>query len=482
MSYIVYKNKNSRPNIDVRYMLNLGASTERGLTGQGMGVKYAGILGVANGLRFARSSHDTRGAYIAEYKSKPVQLDDGSTHEQAYLQVTREDGVEDMDMTVFVHMVKSAWGKLDLGDDYPLVREPVLDAADEDPGFVVEECDEICFAPPGETWTFVTKNEQTAQIVRYFTYYFHQEDDITWLSEDVGIAEVSSQGETRFFITAEDAPLAYVAWTNFSEGQPSPEPAFDYIFREHSGQKYASLPKRIIENPNDCSSAIVAGMKRCRDADVLETFFRAVLSKGFESTLYLNQYGWYEKEAIRDAVSRIANNRPIWTRRDFLYLEARRRGYNPYIIDNEHLFDIASRAGYQTVAEVLDIVKEGGARMVPMTKKQKQTYSMAMRLVKEKVPHYNWPSHTIMALEISPIDRENKRITLGLHNPHCEAGDVIAINFTDHDSVEDVAETIIHEYAHHHAIHLNLMPDYESDMHGYEFAKAMQKMLTPPFD
>jgi len=64
MLYCV-KNKNTLTAVAEEYMLMLGASTSRDLTGQGLGTKFIGIRAAVDGLMFGRASWDREGAYLA---------------------------------------------------------------------------------------------------------------------------------------------------------------------------------------------------------------------------------------------------------------------------------------------------------------------------------------------------------------------------------------------------------------------------------
>jgi len=458
------KNRNTLDTVASLYMVYVGASTNRTLTGQGFGTKMVGLRCALDGIRFARASHDEIGPYIAHYEIEPYQLG-----RRAVVVVRRPEGAEErIPMTVDVNMVASGWSENSLGRGYPTIREMVLDAADEDRDFVIDQCPDIDFSPPGWTYTFVDETQDLQYLMRAPDYYFRRmrDTDVTWITREVGIAPCSTRNETRVFVTAGDDPVvAYVAW---SSGDPGPTPAFDYIMRESADTKWTALPKRLVENIDHVKDVIVNALANYAEPQVLAATMRSAAGHGWESNFRWPSYSWqWNSRLLADAVRVYADGKPLhYTKDDSTFDLARERGID-LAIGPKWLYEAARTVNYETGMKSLGLRDHGEIRILnSMDALDRDVLNSALAMLERRFPHVNWNSHTYRAIE---ADR-----TLGIHIDRDGQEDTIGILFVGHASTKQVAETIIHEQTHHYRDDRN---STKVSTHDLGFANSMAEML-----
>ena len=493
--YACVKNRNTTQGLVAKeYMLMLGASTNRGLTGQGLGTKMAGVQAHLDGLTFARGSHDETGPYLAWYETEGYAIN-GTERRRVVLKIQRPGGeVESHQMTVDTNMFQSAWANNSIGRQYPIIREPILDAADEDPHFKIDKVDKIEFSPRGWTYTYVEipddqdlPDEERSAIGLVLDtpdYYFRKLHDVTWLSSTVGIGDMSSVNETRLYITAEGAPLAYVG---FSTGDPSPESAFDYVLRETDGTKWASMPKRTLESSYDAQQHIRAALMECTDHQVLLKVFRKIIDGGWEKSF--NWWGtWNNITTVRKALDIICGNRPIVAEDDeIVAMRATLEGVEfkrlPVI-----LYELGKLAGMETLLMRMGMRESGETRYSPMSALEKKVLAAARANLSKRMPWVDCSTHLYLAIDSD---------FLGVHNRDYSGSDVIGLNFdkmislVGHRlSLEQImdepglrsalileAEAIIlHEMTHHKRIESSM----EDHNHGDGFVKDLARVCAPP--
>ena len=480
--WICFKNKNRGEGgrLDLAYLENMGASSsvfdERSLTGQGLGTKLsAGMLAVA-GQRLIRSSHDKFGPYKAWYEKETYQIE-GKDRERLVLVIERDDGeIERRKLTVDLNLFKNAWGRTPLGSSYVVFREPLLDAADEDSDFQVELCDQVSFSPEGETWTYIPFLSGLGEILKTKDYYFRKVNgNVTWLSDHVGYSDVSTVQETRLYITAMGASVAYVAWTNSPVKEdgtqdPGAEPAFDWFLREDSRTKFASLPDRIVKDVSTAHDAIENAIKKSDDPDFLAAIFKSIINGGWESELYFgsHNYGW-RLGAVAQAFDKIRDGKPVHDIKDALYQESLfRRGQSCFLV-GEKLYGLAKAAGVPTLAEAMNVRDKGEMLVRGMKGPEKSLYSIVLGNLRKKMPWVSMAGHQVVAIE-----HEDR---LGVHLPDFGGRDTIGLNFElIGNDASMMTQTIIHELAHHN-------DGWDSSKHNYHnmsFIQAMERLVSPP--
>lgn len=457
------------------YMLILGASTMRGLTNQGLGTKMVGIQCMMRGMEFARASHDGDGPYMAWYEKEPYSLG-----HRAVLVIRRPGKeLERIPMTVDVHMFDDGWSENILGNNYPLVREPVLDAADEGK-FDIKIVNSMEFAPAGYTCTYVEipaeKDSELGyntveHVVEMFSYYFHRTDSVTWLTKHVGYARGVTVNETRIFITAGDAPIAYVA---YSTGDPSPEAAFDWILRETPDRKFASMPKRLLEDFYAAQGLIQDAISKIEDAKDLAMVFQSMSNGGFEKDFRMPDWGW-NLELVREATRLAFGNRLPHNSRDDVVAEAAKLRGMRFAVIPQSLYNVLIKAGVKTLAATLGYRAKGTVVIKQMDQGQKIALNKAVVALRKNMPWISTQGHIFMALE-SDYDG-------GRHIRDHQGMDVIAINFspTKQDHIVDIERyitlVILHELVHHRRNENST----ENGWHDNDFANEVISLMMPPF-
>lgn len=472
---LVVRNKNTLNAVAEEYMLYLGASTDRDLTGQGLGTKFVGIRSAVDGLKFGRASWDKNGCYLAWYEIEPVQFGDGSNRERAVLVVKRPTGTKRFPMTVDTNLVLSGWTRHPMGNAFPTIREAILDAADEDPHFKIAKAEEMTYSPHGETWTFVEETKELADLMEVPTYYFHHADDIEWLTRNVGVGTVSSVNEAQIFVTAGEKPtIAYAAWTSGRDPKDAvPNPVYDYVLRESGDQKWASMPKRLLEDASSARRTITEALMRTDNVDVLAKVLNSVVNGGWEADLpwSSNEYYWGSTNTVRAAFDKVVQGRPIHnTNEDNLFDMAKRMGKRPVALP-QWMYDVCKKQlGFETVHNALDLREKGEVQIVHLDANQRNRLMGALEYLETHYPWQNWRSHVYM----SAVTDKGSRLR-GLHIPSPQ--DRIVINFAhpDMDSDREIAKTIVHEMAHHELKQNSVNVNYHYD----EFSAAIIELLTP---
>jgi hypothetical protein len=488
--YVVFKNRNTTKDVvATEFMLMVGASTNRGLTGQGVGTKMAGIQAHLKGLEFARASHDVNGPYMAWYETEPYQIN-GTVHRRVVMMLKRPgEEVERHPMTIDANMFESSWAENSIGQDYNIVREPLLDAADEDPDFKIEYSRSIEFAPKGETWTYLEipggGREEDAEyvnsirmILKYPDYFFRRTADVTWLTDHVGYADVSSSDEARLYITAEmtaggTAPIAYVGYSNLGDAFPKAA-AFDWILRETRRQKWAAIPKRTVEDVGQAKRSISDALKAIGDKRVLATVFKSMCNGGWEASVGLpyGNYGW-DLGVVRGAFAILTGGKPVHdSREDAIYEMARMRGEPPFVV-TKSLYALAKKAGVATVSMAMGVRESGETRVKPLSAKERMILKEAMLGATKKMPWLDWnQGHTFMAIESD---------FAGIHSTY-GGQDIIGINFSqiaknypNRDAMlSEIVGTVLHELVHHRLNNDSL----SNDFHYEEFMFGMERLVT----
>lgn len=471
--YLRIGNKNKEKNVPVELMIYIGASRERGNTGQGFGSKITGALALRNMLEFARASNDSEGSYICRVASHADKWDELDV-EVIDLEVQRPDrpDIEVRPTTMLVSMADNAWANNPLGDSYPIVREIILDAADEEPGFTIDVVQDIDFAPPGYTYTYITLTNQddgfpdggTSDVVDSYDYYFKSTDLVTWLTTTVGIAPATSRDEVRIFITSDDNPLAYVA---FSSGDiPGHTPAYDYVMRESSDKKWASMPKRLLENYHDVIQHIAQAIPH-GDGDVYEAVFRSIMDNGFESTFNLPHYGW-DNDARDQAMIRVTHGAAVCiNKHDGPVKDAIAAGINVVEVSSA-MYDLVQQFSGRTV----EVALRGGRsehQFKPLQKEHSGIVNDALAYLEIEFDRDWRHGHLFMDLDSPTKD--------SMHSPDFGKKDVIGINMDrvlGHGDADDIviARLIIHEITHHE------LGD-DSGYHSTAFVEMMAKVVLP---
>lgn len=495
MSYAVIKNRNNTSGMLAQeFLIMLGASTNRGLTGQGVGTKMSGVQARLNGLGWYRASHDTSGPYLAWYDLEDYMIGD-SQRKRVVVKIQRNGGEpEAFRTTVDANMFQSAWADNAIGRHYPIIREIILDAADEDADFSITETDSVELAPEGWTYTYIEIPEMDDEceraeecssimaVVRYPDYYFRKLDDVKWLSGTVGIGDLSSTNETRIYITAEGAPIAYVG---YSSGDGTPEPAYDYILKETATTKWASMPKRMLEDIGGASDAIANAIVNFPNPDVVERILRSVIAGGWESTLNWWRT-WRNSAIVRIAMTRITGGAPIVSKNagSPIILRAQLDGMRFFELPVP-LYDIGRKLGLETIEAALGIRAEGETITRKMTLLEAKIFSIARDAIAKRMPWVSTSGHVYRAIESDYY---------GIHH-HARGEDVIGINFaklaprtgytleqSDGDSAKmhaiakEVCATILHELTHHQRAE-NAVEDH---VHGTAFIRDFAELVSPP--
>jgi hypothetical protein len=452
-------------------MQYLGASDDRELTGQGFGSKYAGTLCLAKGLEFVRASEDAeRGRYILEFGQDAVAIRD-SLEPSVALSVRFESGESEiLPTTMLVRMATSAWGEHPLGNDYSILREVVLDAADEDAEFEVDMAEQIDFAPKGWTYTYVTATSQLKQLVELFGYYFKRGKAITWLSDRVGITPCSSVDETRIFVTTRDSDVAYVAYTTGDGGK---EPVFDYVIAETDRKKLVSLPKRLIEKMGEVHRLIANAIQTTANVDSLAVFFSGASASGWEMyAVPFYKSGWANQAAIRKAVRKVTDLPIHHDVVDVAVLEANATGVS-FRTFPQPLYEAAASAGittlFDSLTKITDPTKE---TLRSLAEHERLMINKALALLEERFgegfgERSGATQHLFMRLQGG---RANAR-----HAGDYGGHDVIAVNFgklsldqSEGGQVMWVARRIVHELGHHLA-----HDEDDSDWHSISYISGL---------
>lgn len=460
--YAVVKNHHDG-DVPVELFLYLGASdADAGaMSGQGFGTKYSATLCLSKDMEFAKVSSDEKGQYICRFEKEDYEIVAGDQGERVVLVVERKD--EDPTrhpMTALVRMASNGWGQHPLGDHYSILREMVIDAADRDPDFAVELVDEMTYAPPGQTWTYVSATEGIRFVVENFDYYFKRNSHVTWLTNRVGFTDTSAENETRLFLTADGAPISYAAWTNDAEEFGTAEQAaFDYVLVETPDEKLASLPKRFIEQEHTAKNLIFNGLRRCKDAKVLAKVFESANNCGWEKGALWWDAGYWQRydNAAVEALSLLGGGAPIAMEFDVATFEADKLGHGYTPVTNQ-LYKLASDLGMVTLADTMHTTREG-ERFVPPTQEDRTVLRSALKLLYEKLGKDCALGHMFMRLESDSCG--------GKHAPDFGGKDAIAINFEIASQLQEevrfVAKTILHELGHHFTGELEQDgPDYHS--------------------
>ena len=473
------KNKNTLSHVAEQYMLYVGASTNRnesgGLSGQGLGTKFVGIRSAVDGRIFGRASWDQEGAYLAWYETEEYDKGDSTTGTRAVLVVKRpESGVTRTPMTVDTNLVESGWSQHLLGDAYPTIREVIIDAVDEDPDFRIDQCDEMSYAPEGETWTFVEQTKDLAAIMRVPTYYFRRGDEISWIGDNVGVAPLSSMNEAQIYVTAGDDPrLAYVCWSSGREkGQEVPDAAFDYVLKERPGATWVSMPKRLLENVYNAHREIIKAICWTDDGDVMTTVLRNVLNGGWEAEFDwpTASYSW-NRPTLAFALGQITGGRPIHYAEDLLFMTAKASGHSPIVLP-PWMYKVGKElCNLTTVHGLLNVREDGEVIVRSPDADERNRLLEAFAWLKKHMPWQDWRSgHVFMVMETD----DDSDIT-GLHLKDRE---VIAINLGHEqaDTARGVAKAIIHEYAHHK----EGRDSSTNNFHSEYFADLLVELMMPP--
>jgi len=465
--------------VPVEMMLMVGASSNRGLTGQGFGTKFVGIKAADDKIIFGRASEDEKGSYLAWYEIEPY-MSGSVQRDRAVLVVQRDSGSERIPMTVDVNMVQSGWSRHLLGDDYPSIREPILDAADEDAEFKINTCTEMTYAPKGHTWTYIEQTPGLADVMEVPGYYFCRGDRITWISSGVGVAPVSSMNEAQVFVTAGNPPtVAYACWSTGrdEEHEAVPDPAFDYVLLETDTQKWVSMPKRLLEDSHAALIAIRDALCTTTNVDVLVKVLSNVVEGGWEaSALSWPTQGYYwNRTTLIEALKRVAKGRPIhYTDSDLLFDSAEGQGHNPIALP-QWMYTVGKDiANLTTVHAVLGIRESGEIGLRNLTSEERASLLLAMQWLETNLPWELWRSgHTFFA-----IDADEESWVEGLHTTVAGGKDVIAINFKcgAAETVRGLATIIVHQRVHH----LMNQDTLKSDYHGDVFANTTANVLLPP--
>ena len=465
----VVKNKNTREYVADDYMAIIGASTSRTLTGQGLGIKFVGIRAAIDGIRFARASHDSDGPYLAWYEIEDYDLD-GDERKRAVLAVQRPGGTTRRALDIDTNFVMSAWSNHMLGNDYPTAREIILDAVDEDKDFVIEEASGMEYSPPGQTWTYFEKTKNLASLMRRPGYFFVRGDQVAWIDGTIGVTPSATLNEARMFVTAGEVPtLAYAAWSSGIHAQDAvPDAAFSYVLRETESDKWASMPKRLVEDVAKAHKQVCEALMKCKDADVLGKVFRNVINGGWETGLPWKTYDYYwNKDTAKKALSKATGARPVHPNDNDAYFEtAERLGYDPVEVPS-WMYEVAKFSGYRTVANMLNIREAGEIRIVPATAEQRRIVRGALEFLEAVYPWTDWRNgHVFSSLEAD-------------HQPsvHVMSGvDTIALNFGLGLNEQSAAKLIVHETAHH-GLGVNSAND---NWHPERFSEALLDLMWPP--
>jgi len=381
-------------------------------------------------------------------------------------------------MTVDTNLVESGWSQHLLGDAYPMIREVILDAADEDRNFRIDECDKMTYSPMGETWTYVEKTDDLAALMEVPGYYFRRGDEITWLDHEVGIAPLSSMNECQIFCTAgKDPRLAYAAWSSGRKsGQEVPDPAYDYVLRETADKKWVSMPKRLLEDVSAAQSAVTSSVMGCDNVDVMARVLQNVLDGGYEAGFRwsTNEWDWH-KPTAKQAFDRLTDGgkRPIhYSRDDALFERAEMTGAKPLWMP-KWMYDVGRKVcGAVTVHNILNVRESDEVGYRVPTAEERQLLMGALEFLSKSMPWQDWRGgHIFIALET------DRKTLAGLHITGGDS-DKIGINFScsENNTVRGVAKTIIHEMVHHKM----RQNSAKSNWHADAFAENMLDMMTPP--
>lgn len=467
--YAVFRNRN-RVDLPIKMLLLIGASDDRdGNTGQGFGTKMSAASCLVQGLEFVRSSHDEDGAYIARFVAVDEMIRD-KVEPRIALDVERRSGEKEVYETgMLVRMARNGWATHPLGDDYSIVREIVLDAADEDRNFEVGKTDTIEFAPSGWTYTYITLTPQIEEVVDCFDYYFKDVERIKWVSSRVGITASSAEHEARCFLMGESAPLAYAAWNNLG-GDPdrrAPEAAYDYVLIETESDKLASLPKRVIERETHMRWLIFQSMCNYGTKEQLAAVFRSVQKDGWEAdAFWWGDNYWEESPNARAAMRVVTDGKVIGQQFDAATREAIRVGKDICIVDSI-LAKVADAAGMVMAKDI--VYKDDRREFKAMTNDDRIKLELAWGALAgwfgEDFAGRWRDSHIYYSI--------NGSDEAAIHNPSYGGSDVIGIRFTREP--EQIARSIVHELGHHLTKERHGM---EADYHDETFSRAIVDLVT----
>lgn len=190
----------------------IGLGTKRGRPNNGIsvgqwqsGFKLATPAALRLGIDVVASSTDSVGPYILQFELQPISLSQKcNLLNDKLIRYVYGDGTF-KDMTVSIN----AFPEFDrpIGDDdspaYPVLREYIANARDEDVGYKIEtDITEICQAPYGSTVIYIEQKEEILMMldnlsIRYFK--FLDEFPLLEIPEFGAIYPKSEEGKVRFF-------------------------------------------------------------------------------------------------------------------------------------------------------------------------------------------------------------------------------------------------------------------------------------------
>ena len=170
----------------------------------GSGFKMAVVVALRLNLKVAIASFDEYGPYILTFKKKRETIPYHNNVEKVYIIVYSYSDTGDRDtgisLTAFPKWTSSIG---EANPYYPIVREFLTNARDEDDFFTIVRGQNICYADPGQTVVYIESNIDIENIIlnrdRYFKF-FYTTDAIFKISGIGAIYKKTSQDETRLFV------------------------------------------------------------------------------------------------------------------------------------------------------------------------------------------------------------------------------------------------------------------------------------------
>jgi len=170
----------------------------------GSGFKMAVAVALRLNLTIAIASSDEQGPYILKFKKKREVIPYYVGEEIIDIIVYSYSDTGDRDTSISLNAFPKWTSSIgETNPYYPIVRELVTNARDEDDFFTITRGDNICYADNGQTVVYIESNPKTEELIlnrnRYFKFFYTEEP----IFEIPGLGALyikSSPNETRLFV------------------------------------------------------------------------------------------------------------------------------------------------------------------------------------------------------------------------------------------------------------------------------------------
>ncbi len=216
--YLRIRNRGSCPRL---YLSLLGVSTKNDMRDMsqggwfGSGTKFAPVAALNLGMQILVTSWDDTGSYYVRYTTRSLDLPSGTVHEIVRVIGDQTGKSVEEPTGLTLHACKN-W-QVPIGADtkkaFRVFREYLRNAVDADPlGFVVDECDQLDWAPKGWTYVYVQATDELRAMLaspsRYFKYLPGARSTLIQRFSNGAIYRRSDPESTRIFSLG---TLAYCA-------------------------------------------------------------------------------------------------------------------------------------------------------------------------------------------------------------------------------------------------------------------------------